>query len=68
MKHGFFTVQSQSGVGQYRVEVMGGGSTIARITLPVGRVNELLCKTIAYNITVLIHEIFEHGICQTSRT
>ena len=26
------------------------------------QVNELLCKTIAYNITVLIHEMFEHGV------
>jgi len=26
------------------------------------QVNELLCKIIAYNITVLIHEMFEHGI------
>ncbi len=24
--------------------------------------NELLCKLIAYNITVLIHEMFENGI------
>lgn len=29
---------------------------------PVGQVNELLCKIIAYNITVLVHEAFEHGI------
>ena len=26
------------------------------------QINELLCKIIAYNITVLIHEMFEHGI------
>ena len=26
------------------------------------QVNELLCKLIAYNITVLIHEMFEHGV------
>jgi Transposase DDE domain/SWIM zinc finger len=29
---------------------------------PVAQVNELLCKVLAYNITVLIHESFEHGI------
>jgi hypothetical protein len=29
---------------------------------PVAQVNELLCKVLAYNITVLIHEAFEHGI------
>jgi DDE family transposase len=28
----------------------------------VAQVNELLAKALAYNITVLIHEIFEHGI------
>lgn len=28
----------------------------------VAQVNELLAKAIAYNITVLIHEIFEHGV------
>ena len=28
----------------------------------VAQVNELLCKLIAYNITVLIHEMFENGI------
>ena len=26
------------------------------------QVNELLCKVIAYNFTVLIHEMFESGI------
>jgi hypothetical protein len=25
-------------------------------------VNELLAKVLAYNLTVLIHEIFEHGV------
>ena len=29
---------------------------------PVAQRNELLCKILAYNITVLIHEAFEHGI------
>ncbi len=28
----------------------------------VAQVNEVLCKLIAYNLTVVIHEIFEHGI------
>jgi transposase len=28
----------------------------------VAQVNELLCKLIAYNLTVLVHEIFENGI------
>jgi hypothetical protein len=28
----------------------------------VGQRNELYCKLIAYNITVLIHEMFELGI------
>lgn len=29
---------------------------------PVAQVNELLCKVLAYNITVLIHEMYEHGV------
>jgi len=29
---------------------------------PTAQVNELLCKILAYNITVLIHESFERGI------
>jgi transposase len=29
---------------------------------PIAQVNEILCKLIAYNLTVVIHEIFEHGI------
>ena len=29
---------------------------------PVAQIYELLCKVLAYNITVLIHEAFEHGI------
>ncbi len=29
---------------------------------PTAQVNELLCKVLAYNITVLIHESFERGI------
>ena len=28
----------------------------------VAQVNEVLCKAIAYNLTVVIHEMFEHGI------
>ena len=28
----------------------------------VSQVNELLCKILAHNVTVLIHEAFEHGI------
>ncbi|MCI4372584.1 MAG: hypothetical protein L3K02_02935 [Thermoplasmata archaeon] len=29
---------------------------------PTAQVNELLCKVLAHNITVLIHESFERGI------
>ena len=29
---------------------------------PTAQVNELLAKVLAYNLTVLIHEIFEHGV------
>lgn len=29
---------------------------------PVAQVNELLCKILAYDITVLVHEAYEHGI------
>ncbi|MGP8078163.1 MAG: transposase [Thermoplasmata archaeon] len=29
---------------------------------PTAQVNELLAKILAYNLTVLIHEIFEHGV------
>ena len=29
---------------------------------PVAQVNEVLCKLIAYNLTVVVHEMFEHGI------
>lgn len=29
---------------------------------PVAQVNELLAKIIAYNLTVIIHEIYKHGI------
>jgi transposase len=29
---------------------------------PTAQVNELLAKILAYNITVLIHEMFEHGV------
>lgn len=28
----------------------------------VAQVNEAICKLIAYNLTVVVHEIFEHGI------
>jgi transposase len=37
------------------------GETL-RSRTAVGQVNELLAKVLAYNITVLIHEIFEHGV------
>ena len=33
-----------------------------RSRLPVAQVNEVLCKLIAYNLTVLVHEMFENGI------
>lgn len=33
---------------------------------PLARVNELLAKLLAYNLTVLIHEIHEHGIDPTT--
>jgi len=29
---------------------------------PVAQVNEVLCKLIAYNLTVIVHEMFENGI------
>jgi transposase len=29
---------------------------------PTAQMNELLAKVLAYNLTVLIHEIFEHGV------
>lgn len=29
---------------------------------PVARMNELLCKVLAYNLTVLVHEMFEHHV------
>jgi hypothetical protein len=29
---------------------------------PVAQTNELLAKVLAYNLTVLIHEMYEHGI------
>ncbi len=29
---------------------------------PTAQINELLCKILAYDITVLIHESFERGI------
>jgi hypothetical protein len=29
---------------------------------PTAQVNELLAKILAYNLTVLIHEIFDHGV------
>jgi len=38
-----FLVKSQTGMGSYRV----------------AQENELLCKNIAYNLTVLIHEMIE---------
>jgi transposase len=29
---------------------------------PVAQVNEILCKLIAYNLTVVVHEMFENGV------
>jgi transposase len=29
---------------------------------PVAQVNEVLCKLVAYNLTVVVHEMFENGI------
>jgi Transposase DDE domain len=29
---------------------------------PVAQVNEVLCKLLAYNLTVLVHEMYENGI------
>ncbi len=37
------------------------GETL-RSRTPTAQTNELLAKILAYNLTVLIHEIFEHGI------
>ena len=37
------------------------GETL-RSRTPTAQTNELLAKMLAYNLTVLIHEIFEHGI------
>jgi hypothetical protein len=31
----------------------------------VAQVNEILCKLIAYNLTVVVHEMFENGIAPT---
>ena len=28
----------------------------------MAQVNEILCKLIAYNLTVVVHEMFENGI------
>lgn len=33
-----------------------------RSKTPVAQVNEVLCKLIAYNLTVVVHEMFENGI------
>jgi transposase len=32
---------------------------------PAAQVNEVLCKLIAYNLTVVVHEMFENGIAPT---
>ncbi len=32
---------------------------------PIAQVNEVLCKLIAYNLTVVVHEMFENGIAPT---
>lgn len=37
------------------------GETI-RSRTPVAQINEVLCKLIAYNLTVIVHEMFENGI------
>lgn len=37
------------------------GETIKSKTF-VAQTNELLCKIIAYNLTVIIHEMYEHGV------
>lgn len=37
-----------------------GGSV--RSKCPVAQVNEVLCKLLAYNLTVLVHAIYELGI------
>ena len=37
------------------------GETL-RSRTPTAQTNELLAKILAYNLTVLIHEIFEHGV------
>ncbi|MCI4325802.1 MAG: transposase [Thermoplasmata archaeon] len=37
------------------------GETL-RSRTPTSQVNELLAKALAYNLTVVIHEMFEHGI------
>jgi transposase len=34
---------------------------------PTAQVNEILCKLIAYNLTVVVHEMFEHGIAPSFR-
>jgi transposase len=33
-----------------------------RSRTPAAQVNEVLCKLIAYNLTVVVHEVFENGI------
>ncbi|MGI0054927.1 MAG: hypothetical protein ACREBZ_04320, partial [Thermoplasmata archaeon] len=35
---------------------------------PIAQVNELLCKVLAWNITVLVHESFERGIARPGET
>jgi len=32
---------------------------------PTAQVNEILCKLICYNLSVVVHEMFEHGIAPT---
>ncbi len=36
-----------------------------RSRAPVAQINEVLCKLIAYNLTVVVHEMFESGIAPT---
>lgn len=33
-----------------------------RSRTPTAQINEVLCKLIAYNLTVVVHEMFENGI------
>jgi transposase len=39
-----------------------------RSRTPTAQINEILCKLIAYNLTVVVHEMFENGIAPTFAT